>query len=338
MYNPQEEKEVPALFCLHVEESELLYKPFAHPFGVQIKYFQAKRSLTLKDIERKSDVDHTVISRMCNGERLKGTRTRKNILQIINALRQFEVLEYVDEANDLLETAEQEWLEYGDDEVDNYLLDNLATRSGSSQKPKFVTISEEVEIYKGSAKYLLENGSKNIRVYAPLALWHKSLYKEPHWFSVLAKYLSDNLDAQAQMVFGVPHRKGSYEDMKETLSVFKELEKKKRVSDRKAPSMAIRYIPPIKHQDPPPAIGMTVFDSEVVAIGFGVRDAMEKIDTGWVLFDEEAAGTAKEWFDSKIWPQYQDYELMRTEPRSQRMSDGFAMIEEEYADQFTDDW
>lgn len=338
MYIGQEEQEVPAIFRCYVDDAELSRRKSGHPFGVRIKQYRIIKGLTLEDLQSASGVSSSGISLMCDGTRLKGTKARSNVMRLIHALWLYGVLEYVDQANELLDLAEQHLLEEGTTEEDSYLLARLATRSYQEPGPKVVTVLEEVEIYDGAAQYLLENGSKDVRVYAPLALWQPSLYKKQHWFSVLAKYLSSNLDAQAQMVFGVPHRWDSYEYMKDTLSVFQSLELTGHTSSRKRPSISIHYIPPIRHQEPPPAIGMIVFDSEVVAIGFGVRDAMEKIDTGWVLFDKDAARTAKDWFDCKIWPKYQSYELMRTQPRLKRMNDGFSELEKTYAEQFTEEW
>jgi hypothetical protein len=103
-------------------------------------------------------------------------------------------------------------------------------------------------------------------------------------------------------------------------------------------SITIRYIPPVQKQPIVPTIGMIVFDAEYVSIGFSIADKMDKVDTAWVIKDRDTAQTAVDWFDKKIWPEYSETELLRTQPRLWRMCDGFEQLENLFGGQFTDEW
>lgn len=77
-----------------------------HPFGDLIRsYLSKKPDFNQRALAYQSDLDEAVISKMLNGERLANLNARKRILRIIEVLLDEEHLSYVEEANEILETA-----------------------------------------------------------------------------------------------------------------------------------------------------------------------------------------------------------------------------------------
>jgi hypothetical protein len=329
-------------FNRHVEQTHIDSKVDRHPFGVLIESHKArkKKPVTNEELQEASGVHKDQISHMVNGRRLEGTAARRNILYIINGLRKYGVLTNVEEANRILNAAERGPLEANRSPEDDYLLEKLIPKltSESDLEPKVSPVLKESDIYTGAASLLRRHRFNHIRAYGPLALWQPSKYKKPEWFKPVVDYLSTHPDAQAQMVFGVPYHREYYEKMKDALSVFQALEPPGNVPNPESGSIAIRCIPPFQKQPVIPTIGMIVFDAEYVSIGFSIADKMDKIDTGWVIRDQAISQTAVDWFDKKIWPEYSETELLRTQPRLWRMCDGFEQLENLFGGQFTDEW
>lgn len=69
------------------------------------QHLNRKRGLSQNKLALDIDVDPSVISKMCNGMRLNGRYSRERVLKIIAWLHDKGVLNYVGEANALLEAA-----------------------------------------------------------------------------------------------------------------------------------------------------------------------------------------------------------------------------------------
>ena len=185
------------------------------------------------------------------------------------------------------------------------------------ESPVTVVLREE-EVYAGAISLIHERLFNKICVYAPAGMWQVSQHK-PKWLKALAAHLKKRENAEALMVFGVPYWQDGLNYMERTLSVCDG-----------HPAISIRYIPPVKGIDPVPTVSMIVFDTDIVAVGFGIRQKMEKVDAAWSISEKQAAQVAYDWFQ-KIWSEHNTYELQI--PNRMSFSEGFSIMQKRYADQ-----
>src|SRR5437016_11636962 len=80
----------------------------SHPFGDLIwQHLIRKKGLSQNKLAMGINQDPAVIARMCNGKALTGPQSRERIVQIIEWLYAQGVLDYLEEANALLATADK---------------------------------------------------------------------------------------------------------------------------------------------------------------------------------------------------------------------------------------
>jgi hypothetical protein len=78
----------------------------SHPFGDLVsQHLHRKHGLSQSKLAEGILQNPSIIAKMCKGERLTGPQARERVLQIIDWLRQQDVLETVTEANHLLAAA-----------------------------------------------------------------------------------------------------------------------------------------------------------------------------------------------------------------------------------------
>ena len=82
-----------------------------HPFGDLVtQYRNRKHGLSQGELAKISDLDPTIVSRMCSGERLTGKYSRERVLRVIFALAKAGAIQYQEEANTLLKAADRAML------------------------------------------------------------------------------------------------------------------------------------------------------------------------------------------------------------------------------------
>lgn len=98
------------------------------------QHLSRKRGLSQNKLAWDIDVDPSVISKMCNGKRLNGRYSRERVLKIIAWLHTNDVLDFVEEANTLLEAAGMMSLA-GENSDDAAILNRLEQRGIGYREP-----------------------------------------------------------------------------------------------------------------------------------------------------------------------------------------------------------
>ena len=108
------------------------------------QHISRKHGLSQNKLAMGIFVDPSVISRMCNGERLNGNQSRERVLNIISWFHSEGVLTYIEEANALLDSCRMPLLK-GDNTQDAQILEKLQSQQENLQPDSRIYLKQMIE-------------------------------------------------------------------------------------------------------------------------------------------------------------------------------------------------